>query len=120
MSEPVVPERWQGPLDRLQRNGPYDDRFERQILEELGAAEAKVAELEREVERLNMFCEGEQNNHRQSLAQWEADNAEHEATITRLKGALEIADDKLDTAGYTPAGATRSAIRAALSKQAQP
>jgi hypothetical protein len=56
----------------------------------------------------------------QEVGAAEAKVADFEATIERMKGALEIADDKLDTAGYTPAGATRSAIRAALSKQVQP
>jgi hypothetical protein len=46
MSE--IPERWKKPLDRLQHNGPYDDRFERAILEELGTAEARIRELEQE------------------------------------------------------------------------
>jgi hypothetical protein len=42
VSEMVIPERYLQPLDRLQRNGPYDDRFERQILEDLGCAEATL------------------------------------------------------------------------------
>jgi hypothetical protein len=92
--DPVIPERWQGPLDRLQRNGPYDDRFERQILEELGAAEAKVAELEKKLAAMTEDRNLWASDHEEDcpnvalLEVCNEENAEQAVTIERLTRTL--------------------------------